>query len=213
MLGRPVDVKAYTFRRSRSVHLLGHGISTPEDLRFMLAHKNIETTRKYIAGTGRDLSNFAGELKVEDGVIALLRKRLERYYAEWRSDEVKCLAARVESAKGSDAFSLESVQAILGDVPPFIRKHFGLKDTGDDMRVTLRKVEHALKFMNRFWEFMESDLMASPAAAQQTPRIRTTFGPSTTTHRKASRSKCAVDNERPPSMWVSIKRGKVSSPQ
>ena len=45
MLGHPVNVNAYTFRRSRSVHLLGHGLATPEDLRFILGHVNIDITR------------------------------------------------------------------------------------------------------------------------------------------------------------------------
>ena len=194
MLGRPVNIKASTFRRSRSVHLLGRGFSTLEDLRFMLAHKDIETTRKYVAGTGRDLSNFAGELRVEDGVFARLRRRLEEYYSGWKLEEVERLAANVESARTSDAVTQGAAQAILGEVPPFMWKHFGLRGQGDDTQDTIGKVSHALNFMRKFWGSMRSAPEDNPALAMQTTPIKAPSIPSSTTAEKAVRLKRVAGN-------------------
>ena len=149
----------------------------------------------YLAGTGRDLFDFAGELKVEDGVFARLRKRLEEYYAGWPHDKVKCLAAEVESAWRSDAVTPQAVQAILGKVPPFIWKHFGLRGKGDDMQVTLCKVQNAVNFMDKFWESMKTDDKASLAGGKRTNLAKATSSSSIMTPKKAARRKRVVDNE------------------
>jgi hypothetical protein len=170
MQGRPTKVKGYIFRHSRCVHLLGHGLVTKEDLSEKLGHKEFETLKKYIAGTGRDLGSFRGQLKLKDGVVAVLRRRLDSYYAQWRRSAVLDLAAKVDSTRRG-ALAIEDVKDILDLVPQHMLKHFGLIEgkrdvlhqASPDLNRVLVKVEELLAFMQWFYQTFQEEAASQDA--------------------------------------------------
>ena len=83
--GGSAAITGHSFRRARGVHLKQHGVDL-EHIREVYGHKDLQQTENYLH-VGMPLWQLDGTVEFKDGVIALLRQKLEAHIAAQADDD------------------------------------------------------------------------------------------------------------------------------